>query len=171
MWRMNLPASQRIELEYEDEAFEVLAKLETDGWSFQLHDETSQVDGKWLDRERMRVEIDRQRIEFPLLREPGALSLIYQGQAFRFVIPDRTQAGDSDAADADHPQAPMSGAVVAVPVGVGDTVEPGDTLIVIEAMKMEHAIVAQVGASVSEILVAVGDQVNEGDTLVLLEVD
>ncbi|TNF90585.1 MAG: hypothetical protein EP300_02575, partial [Gammaproteobacteria bacterium] len=45
------------------------------------------------------------------------------------------------------------------------------TLIVIEAMKMEHAIVAQVGASVSEILVAVGDQVNEGDTLVLLEVD
>jgi len=38
-------------------------------------------------------------------------------------------------------------------------------------MKMEHAIVAQVAASVSEILFAVGDQVEEGDTLVLLEVE
>ena len=59
----------------------------------------------------------------------------------------------------------------ALPVAVGDTVEPGDTLIVIEAMKMEHAIVAQVSGSVSEILFAVGDQVDEGDTLVLLEVE
>ena len=65
----------------------------------------------------------------------------------------------------------MSGAVVALPVAVGDTVEPGTTLVVIEAMKMEHAIVAQLDASVSEILVAVGDQVEEGDTLILLEVD
>jgi len=65
----------------------------------------------------------------------------------------------------------MSGAVVALPVAVGDTVEAGATLMIIEAMKMEHAIVAQVSASVSEILFAVGDQVEEGDTLVILEVD
>ena len=65
----------------------------------------------------------------------------------------------------------MSGAVVALPVAVGDTVAAGDTLIVIEAMKMEHAIAAQVDARVAEILYAVDDQVDEGDTLVLLEVD
>jgi biotin carboxyl carrier protein len=38
-------------------------------------------------------------------------------------------------------------------------------------MKMEHAIVAQISAKVSDILVAVGDQVDEGETLVLLEVE
>jgi biotin carboxyl carrier protein len=65
----------------------------------------------------------------------------------------------------------MSGAVVALPIAVGDTVEPGDLLAVLEAMKMEHAIVARAAARVGEILVAVGDQVEEGDTLVLLEVD
>jgi biotin carboxyl carrier protein len=65
----------------------------------------------------------------------------------------------------------MSGAVVALPIAVGDTVEPGDTLVVVEAMKMEHAIVAQISAKVSDILVAVGDQVDEGETLVLLEVE
>ncbi len=65
----------------------------------------------------------------------------------------------------------MSGTVVALPVSVGDTVSSGTTLVVIEAMKMEHAIVAELEAGVSEILVAVGDQVKEGDTLILLEVE
>ena len=44
----------------------------------------------------------------------------------------------------------MSGAVVAVPVTPGDTVEAGDVLMVVEAMKMEHSIVAQVAATVKE---------------------
>ena len=78
---------------------------------------------------------------------------------------------EAAAGDATQPRAPMSGAVVALPVAVGDTVEPGATLIVIEAMKMEHAIVAEAGARVAEIHFAVGDQVDEGDTLLLLEVD
>ena len=142
-----------------------------DGWLFKLDDETWRVDGRWIEPRRLRVSLDERRIELPVLREADAVSLIHEGHSFRFTIPDRVHAGDSDAADADHPQAPMSGAVVALPVAVGDTVEPGDTLIVIEAMKMEHAIVAQVGGTVREILFAVGDQVDEGETLVLLEVD
>ncbi len=97
--------------------------------------------------------------------------LSLDGQSYRFDIPAADFGDSGDAEDADHPQAPMSGAVVALPVAVGDTVEPGDTLVVIEAMKMEHAIVAQVKARVSEILFAVGDQVDEGDALVLLEIE
>ena len=77
----------------------------------------------------------------------------------------------SEGGGAEQPRAPMSGAVVAVPVTPGDRVEAGDTLMVIEAMKMEHAIVAQAAATVSEVLFAVGEQVDEGETLVLLEVE
>jgi 3-methylcrotonyl-CoA carboxylase alpha subunit len=144
---------------------------EHDAWRFELENESYLLAGGWIDQNRMQLEMNNQRLEFPLLREADTITLSHQGQTYRFSIPDRTHAGDSDAADADHPQAPMSGAVVALPVAVGDTVEPGDTLVVIEAMKMEHAIVAQVSGSVSEILFAVGDQVDEGDTLVLLEVE
>lgn len=61
------------------------------------------------------------------------------------------------------------GAVVAVPVAPGDAVVPGDTVMVIEAMKMEQAIVAQVGGTVSVVHFAVGDQVAHGDTLVEIE--
>jgi len=66
---------------------------------------------------------------------------------------------------------PDTRAVVAVLVAPGDKVEAGDSLMVIEAMKMEHAIVAQAAATVNEILFAVGDQVEEGETLVILEVE
>ena len=64
-----------------------------------------------------------------------------------------------------------SGAVFKTLKRAVECLAPGDTLIVIEAMKMEHAIVARVSGSVQEILFAVGDQVDEGETLVILEVD
>ncbi|MDH3762310.1 MAG: acetyl/propionyl/methylcrotonyl-CoA carboxylase subunit alpha [Gammaproteobacteria bacterium] len=171
LWRMNLSARYVIELERDGETLAVRVERASDGWRLMLDDDVFMLDGGWIDSDHMRLQMNGQRLELPLLREPDSITLNHQGQAFRFTLPDHRHAGDSDAADADHPQAPMSGAVVALPVAVGDTVEPGDTLIVIEAMKMEHAIVAQVSGSVGEILFAVGDQVDEGDTLVLLEVE
>ena len=97
--------------------------------------------------------------------------LAQQARTWSFDLPDPAQAHGVDDADADHPRAPMSGAVVALPVTVGDTVAAGDTLVVIEAMKMEHAVTARAAGRVDEILFAVGDQVDEGDALVTLEVE
>ncbi|MCP4387919.1 MAG: acetyl/propionyl/methylcrotonyl-CoA carboxylase subunit alpha [Gammaproteobacteria bacterium] len=171
LWRMNLPAAQSIELEHDGDCSAVVIRRSDDAWIFELGGESYRLSGGWVDAFNLWLDLNDERIECPVLREAAVLTLSYRGQAYRFDIPDRVHASDSDAADADHPQAPMSGAVVALPVAVGDTVEPGDTLIVIEAMKMEHAIVAQVSGCVSEILFAVGDQVDEGDTLVLLEVE
>jgi biotin carboxyl carrier protein len=152
-------------------AYEVLVEQRLDGWHFDCAGNDYQLAGSWIDQQRMRVELNRESVEFVVLCDEDSIALAYQGQAFRFEIPTAFYGAESDTADADHPSAPMSGAVVALPVAVGDTVEPGTTLVVIEAMKMEHAIVAQLDAKVSEILVAVGDQVDEGDTLILLEVE
>lgn len=170
-WRMNLDAAICIELEYQAELNLIQVKREQEDWRFELEDASFRLSGGRLEQARMQLQMDHERLEFPLLREADAITLSHQGQVYRFAIPDRAHAGDSDAADADHPRAPMSGAVVALPVAVGDTVEPGTTLIVIEAMKMEHSIVAQASGSVGEILFAVGDQVDEGDTLVILEIE
>jgi acetyl/propionyl-CoA carboxylase alpha subunit len=65
--------------------------------------------------------------------------------------------------------APVPGRVVSVEVRVGDTVEPGQTLVVLEAMKVEHRIVVATGGVVSDIMVAVGDTVDAHQVLVLLE--
>jgi propionyl-CoA carboxylase alpha chain len=65
--------------------------------------------------------------------------------------------------------APLSGTVAAVRVAVGDAVETGQLLVVLEAMKMEHRVVATESGFVREVLVAEGGVVREGDVLVEVE--
>jgi biotin carboxyl carrier protein len=65
--------------------------------------------------------------------------------------------------------APMPGAVVALAVRPGETVEAGETLVTLEAMKMEHAVRAPAAGTVADVRVAVGDQVETGDVLVVLD--
>ena len=61
---------------------------------------------------------------------------------------------------------PIAGTVLEVKVKVGDTVDKGQTLLVIEAMKMETAIAAPGPGQVKSVLVAAGDAVRENQTLV-----
>ena len=65
--------------------------------------------------------------------------------------------------------APMPGKVVTVSVAVGDLVEPGRTLVTLEAMKMEHHVTAVAAGRVLEVRVAAGAQVDGGDLLVVVE--
>jgi len=64
------------------------------------------------------------------------------------------------------PVAPLPGTIAAVEVAAGDHVAPGDTLVVLEAMKMEHRITADRDAVVEHVAVAAGDRVEAGDVLV-----
>ncbi|HTZ10208.1 MAG TPA: biotin/lipoyl-containing protein, partial [Acidimicrobiales bacterium] len=64
--------------------------------------------------------------------------------------------------------APLPGTVVTVAVAPGDTVAAGDTLVAIEAMKMEHAVRAPAGGTVAEVHVAPGQQVEAGRLLVVV---
>ena len=62
----------------------------------------------------------------------------------------------------------MPGTVVAVAVADGDTVEAGDTIVTVEAMKMEHALTAPVSGTV-RIEVAVGDLVRRDQVVAHIE--
>ena len=65
--------------------------------------------------------------------------------------------------------APMPGSVIAVHVAVGGSVEAGDPVVTLEAMKMEHVVGAPVGGTVSEVAVAPGNQVARGQQLAIVE--
>jgi acetyl-CoA/propionyl-CoA/long-chain acyl-CoA carboxylase, biotin carboxylase, biotin carboxyl carrier protein len=65
--------------------------------------------------------------------------------------------------------APMQGTIVKVLVGEGDSVEAGQTVCVLEAMKMENGIGADRGGTVAEVRVSPGDAVGPGDVLVVIE--
>ena len=67
-------------------------------------------------------------------------------------------------------EAPMPGKVLSVAVSAGDVVEAGAVLLVVEAMKMEHAIRAPSTGTVTDIRAAEGDMVSPGSPLVGFEV-
>ena len=65
--------------------------------------------------------------------------------------------------------APMTGRVVEVPVAEGDRVEAGATLVVLEAMKMEHKLQAQADGMVTTVRVAAGQMVDPDEILVVVD--
>jgi acetyl-CoA carboxylase biotin carboxyl carrier protein len=66
-------------------------------------------------------------------------------------------------------EAHITGTVWKVEVAVGDTVAEGDTVVILESMKMEMPVEAEDAGTVKEILCEEGQSVNEGDALVVLD--
>ena len=66
-------------------------------------------------------------------------------------------------------EAHITGTVWKVEVEVGQEIEEGDTVVILESMKMEMPVEAEDEGTVKEILCEEGQAVNEGDTLVVLE--
>jgi acetyl-CoA/propionyl-CoA carboxylase, biotin carboxylase, biotin carboxyl carrier protein len=64
---------------------------------------------------------------------------------------------------------PMQGTIVKLLVAVGDSVEIGQTVCVLEAMKMENAVAAEKAGTVTEVRVAAGDSVGPGDVIAVIE--
>jgi acetyl-CoA carboxylase carboxyltransferase component len=65
--------------------------------------------------------------------------------------------------------APLQGTVVSLPVAAGDTVAAGQTLAVLESMKMEHVVESPTSGTVREVMPSPGDTVEKGDRLVVIE--
>ena len=82
---------------------------------------------------------------------------------------ERSRFPEPDLADVEGGlTAPMPGKILAIEVVEGDSVETGQLLVLMEAMKMEHQIVAAFDGAVTEVRVVVGDQVDNGELLVVI---
>ena len=66
-------------------------------------------------------------------------------------------------------EAHITGTVWKIEVAVGDQVDEGDTVVILESMKMEMPVEAEDAGTVAEILCEEGQAVNEGDALVVLD--
>ena len=110
-------------------------------------------------------------VEHPPLEPPAPLAPAPWRKPFRLNLPSPPPAPPPDLAAAQGPgtgpesstiTAPMPGTVIRVLVAVGDTVEPRQPLVVIEAMKMETPLSSPYAASVRAVHVAEGDRVAGG---------
>lgn len=81
----------------------------------------------------------------------------------------RTRGGTAAGPGGQILKAPMPGRITHVAVAVGDRVNRGDTLVVIEAMKMQNEFKAGAAGTVTEVRVEAGQAVNPGDVLVVVD--
>ncbi len=66
-------------------------------------------------------------------------------------------------------EAPMTGTILQVPVELGQSVEVGDVLVILTAMKMEHKLIADIAGTVSELRAVEGENVDQGTVLVRVD--
>ena len=114
-------------------------------------------------RQELVIEVGGKRVAVSL---PGDLQLGGGGSTARQKAPKRTRsAGGGAAAGGDALTAPMQGTIVKVVATDGDTVAKGDTVLVIEAMKMEQPITAHKDGTVSGMSAEIGQTVTSGAVL------
>ncbi|TAL27584.1 MAG: acetyl/propionyl/methylcrotonyl-CoA carboxylase subunit alpha [Alphaproteobacteria bacterium] len=107
------------------------------------------------------AKLDGKQYNAALLHEGRHLTLMYGShhEDLHYLDPLAFEAEDDEADGRLH--APMPGKVVAVRVELGSKVKKGQPLIIVEAMKMEHTIIAPADGEVLSIHARVGDQVDE----------
>lgn len=112
------------------------------------------------------------------LELPSSMQVEVDGETFTVRIlaigdkPVEGKAGVSEKPKTDIPggvKSNMQGMVLEIKVGRGDTVQAGETLLVLEAMKMENPITSPQDGTVKEIFVDAGDTVLAGDVLLVIE--
>ena len=142
------------------------------------------VDGELVDisleqsgiPELFSVLIDSQSHEVLVQATAGEVQVALSGYSFQLNVQDeaerRLQIGKRKEVVPDgelHLEAPISGSVVSVPVAEGDEVVLGQTLVVLEAMKMENEISAPRAGTVKSVLVVAGERVDLDATMIILE--
>jgi len=112
------------------------------------------------------LSLDGERVGVACAVGSAEVEVVLRGQRHVFRRPDAT---DHQLESGGAIGSPMPGAVVEVRVAVGDTVEAGDVLGTVEAMKMEHALRAPFAGTVTQVGAATGAQVALGDLLFTVE--
>jgi acetyl-CoA/propionyl-CoA carboxylase biotin carboxyl carrier protein len=123
--------------------------------------------GEPLVRRNTTVEVNGKRFDVAMWVPEGAVTVASSGSKAK--KPTRSTAGGGGGgAGSGQVAVPMQGTIVKVLVEVGQEVEAGQAVCVLEAMKMENQIVAEKSGKVTEVKVKAGDTVGSGDVVVVI---
>ena len=121
-----------------------------------------------LVRRDVTTEVNGRRFSVALWLPEGAAAAPSPAGGAK-AAPRRAKSSEVAGSGSGSVQVPMQGTIVKVAVAVGDSVEAGQTVVILEAMKMENAVAATKAGIVKDVRVAAGDSVSAGDVVVVIE--
>lgn len=131
-----------------------------------IGDQTYSVKGSEIANGGWLIDVDGIRTIAQVAAAGDERYVHLDGQHYTLEKSDPRRKRQSGAARSGDLTAQMPGQIIDVRVQVGDNVEVGDVLVVLEAMKMEIRVAATQAGRVDDVQVAVGDVVERGQTLV-----
>ena len=165
-WRNSRLPRQKINFRYLEKDLEVTYKANRDG-SFDVNDGTVARVVKWTSY-GIDIEVNNSRFFSKVTRDNDNIVVHGPwGDALFKILPRFTLPGSE--AQAGGLIAPMPGKVVDLKVKTGSKVKKGDTLVILEAMKMEHQVKAPEDGKITKVLIKKDDQLENGALLMVLD--
>ena len=133
------------------------------------------VDGKKTGRTNFSLIVDNRSFEIEVDNTDDEYRVLVDGRNYRIYLVDerRVRVGAAQSGlqfqGRQMVSVPMPGKIIAVLVAIGDAVEMGQGLVIVEAMKMENEVRSPISGEVKEIKVKPGDTVEGGALLVIVE--
>lgn len=165
-WRNSRLPRQKMTLSYLDNEVEVTYKSNRDG-SFAVNEETTAKVIDWTPS-GIDIEINTSRFYSKITQADDNIVVHGPwGDALFKILPRFTLPGSE--IQAGGLIAPMPGKVIDLKVKVGSKVKKGDTLVILEAMKMEHQVKASEDGKVTKVLIKKDDQLENGALLMVVD--
>ncbi|MEM7253439.1 MAG: acetyl/propionyl/methylcrotonyl-CoA carboxylase subunit alpha [Pseudomonadota bacterium] len=170
-WRLSRPGSIRLRLSVNDEQYDVSLRVGEVMCEVTIANSSITIGGRAAGDNQWELTVDGVNRRYTVLEDEQTVIVFTREGRVDVLNLDQLGEDDDSATSGGKLLAPLPGKVISVAVEPGQAVSRGATLLVLEAMKMEHNIVAPTAGTVAEIRYAVGDLVDEDAELIVLTTD
>lgn len=151
----------------------VVVEPRANGYRVLVDDVPVEVDAAKIRGSLHSFLIDGRSYEVASMQSRDGLDVYVSGDVFHLRVVDELWAraegqGHEAATGREEIVSPMPGAVIGVRVAMGDDIEPGQSVAIVEAMKMQNDVAASQAGKVIEIRVKAGDVVDQGAVMIVL---
>ncbi len=165
-WNNARLPNQEVNFDYSGEKISIKYKRNRDN-TFSISDGKKVIIHSWAPN-FIDIEIDNSRLRSKITYEKDLILINTKSGDVLFKILPKFSVREEKSPEGSL-TAPMPGKVVEIKIKKGSKIKKGDTLLILEAMKMEHQVLAPNNGKVSDILVSKNQQVENGEPLVILD--
>jgi 3-methylcrotonyl-CoA carboxylase alpha subunit len=161
-WRIGGPQREILRFALGERERDVAVSYRPNGYRLHLDARAIDADAVLEADGSLNATIGGRHVNGRVLRLGGDVVVLLRGRAYTLTPFDPLEAAEHESTGARELTAPMPGKIIQVLVKPGEAVRRGQAVAILEAMKMEHTLVAPADAVIATLPWAPGDQVSEG---------